>query len=123
MNPFIHYLKYGKKEHRIPKYLTKQEIRKLKLSSDNVIDYLTILEFNEFDEEYYSENYRLNKYKNPIVHFLELGVKKGYNPNSKFDTKFYLNQYPDVKNSGMNPFIHYLKYGKKEHRKSKPNLE
>ena len=33
-----------------------------------------------------------------------------------FDENFYLNRYPDVKNSKMNPLCHYIYYGYKEKR-------
>lgn len=46
-----------------------------------------------------------------MIHYLETGYKKGYNPNIYFDTNFYLNEYPDVKTDDINPFFHYLKYG------------
>lgn len=36
----------------------------------------------------------------------------------KFDEKFYLKQYPDISNSGMDPYEHYLKHGKEEGRVS-----
>ena len=116
MNPFVHYLKYGITEHRIPKLLDICQIKKLKLSEGNVLDYLIIKEFGEFNHDFYIKNYNLDNFDDPIVHFVEIGVDKGYNPSPDFDTKFYLRQYGDVRNSGMNPFVHYLKYGKKERR-------
>lgn len=33
-----------------------------------------------------------------------------------FDPVFYLNQYPDIKNSGIDPFSHYVFHGRKEGR-------
>lgn len=39
---------------------------------------------------------------------------KGENLN--FDPVFYLNQYPDIKNSGTDPFSHYVFHGRKEGR-------
>ena len=37
-------------------------------------------------------------------------------PRRDFDPIFYIQNYPDVKASGMDPFVHYLKYGKFERR-------
>ena len=64
-----------------------------------------------FDVTWYQEKYEIPKNINPLIHYLEIGFKKGYNPNCSFDTAFYLDEYPDVKKDGVNPFIHYLKYG------------
>lgn len=67
---------------------------------------------SKFDVEYYKKHYLNNGEKcNPITHYLTEGVKKGFNPNPFFDTKWYLNENPDVKNANMNPFIHYVEYG------------
>src|SRR4051794_2234788 len=32
----------------------------------------------------------------PLRHFLRVGWKEGRNPNSAFETSFYLSRYPDV---------------------------
>jgi hypothetical protein len=49
-------------------------------------------------------------------HYLKEGWKKGYNPGEHFDGNFYLEIYPDVMRAGMNPLVHYIKYGKRENR-------
>jgi len=36
---------------------------------------------------------------------------EGKNPSKNFDTNFYLNEYIDVKASGLNPLIHFALYG------------
>lgn len=79
-------------------------------------DYEIILNSGEFDEEYYKQKYNLTNGENPIYHFLEIGAYKFYNPSKNFDTKFYLEQNPDVKNARINPFVHYLTWGKEENR-------
>ena len=67
---------------------------------------------SKFDVEYYKKHYLNNGEKcNPITHYLTEGVKKGFNPNPFFDTKWYLNENSDVKNANINPFIHYIEYG------------
>lgn len=53
----------------------------------------------------------------PIIHYLTIGYKHGYNPSEKFDNDFYLFLYPDIKNADMNPLLHYVMYGRKEGRK------
>lgn len=79
-------------------------------------DYELIVKSKEFDSTYYCSKYDLGKNINPIVHYLKIGVFKGFNPSPLFNTNFYLDCYDDVKESTINPFVHYLRYGKNEHR-------
>ena len=55
------------------------------------------------DSELFDENYYLKKYPNikksginPLLHYIILGYKKGYNPSLIFDGNFYLNSYEDL---------------------------
>ena len=41
-------------------------------------------------------------------------------PNPLFDTAYYLRQYPDVAEAGMNPLAHYLECGDREDRNPNP---
>ena len=70
------------------------------------------------DFEYYLTNYYFDKniYASPIEHYNQVGWKLGHNPNLHFDTQFYLDNNPDVKESGMNPLYHYILFGKDEGR-------
>ena len=52
------------------------------------------------------------------LHYLREGWLKGYTPSAAFDGNAYLDRYPDVKKSGMNPLLHYLQYGKSEGRRN-----
>ena len=81
-------------------------------------NYKLILNSCLFDEEWYIHTYFKNKDSNinPIFHYLYEGFDKGYNPNSYFNTNFYLKINDDVKRAGMDPLIHYIKYGKNEGR-------
>lgn len=47
----------------------------------------------------------------PAEHYLQQGGPKGYDPSPGFSTQAYLRKYPDVALSGMNPLLHYLKFG------------
>lgn len=113
INPFYHYVRYGLDACRLPYFLSDNEINELNLSSTrNVNDYIIILNSDKFDSNYYCENYNLGSYNDPIVHFVEFGVYKGYNPNVWFDTKYYLDIVEDLDIKNINPFIHYLKVGR-----------
>ncbi len=51
----------------------------------------------------------LNKAK-----LVELGI---------FDSNWYLVRYPDIKNAGVNPYVHYMIHGWKENREISPKFE
>ena len=68
-----------------------------------------------FDEKYYlSENPNLKG--DPCRHYYYYGWKEGKSPSFDFSNNFYLKNYKDVKDSGINPLVHYIKYGKAENR-------
>jgi glycosyltransferase involved in cell wall biosynthesis len=69
-----------------------------------------------FDGDYYRGRYNLNPNANIIRHYLIEGTVAGYCPNKWFDTDWYRNNYEDVANSGANPFVHYIQYGRNEGR-------
>ena len=91
---------------------------KFEKSFDNAKEYLTILNSEYFDEKWYSEHYDVSNYEMDfITHYLKVGYKKGFNPGPNFNTDSYYLCNPDVKNSKMNPLVHYELYGKYENRK------
>ncbi|MCB8889549.1 hypothetical protein [Vreelandella malpeensis] len=58
---------------------------------------------------------------NPARHYLLMGGFEGRNPSPSFDSAYYLAQHSDVRESGMNPLVHFLKFGEKELRRVKAN--
>lgn len=77
-----------------------------------------------FDEEWYIKKYfdDFDINFDPIYHFLIEGVYKRFNPNQFFDVEYYLLENDDVKKNGMNPLIHYIKFGKNENRSISSNF-
>lgn len=72
--------------------------------------------FNKF---WYLRHYYADIFKSKLSaeeHYLTVGFKEGKNPSWKFDNDFYLNIYPDIKKCGMNPLIHYERFGRTEGR-------
>lgn len=70
-----------------------------------------------FDKDYYRVQYKnIRKIQNPIRDYIRHGAKEGINPNSWFDGNYYLSTNTDVKEVGMNPFLHYVISGQKEGR-------
>jgi len=116
MNPLLHYIIYGKTEGRRCKEQVIKDI--------NVVSYKDIREINSsglFDYKYYDRQLKQNYTKKQAINdFLKNGIINGANPSYSFSTTYYLNQYPDIKESGINPLIHYIRYGKKEGRQPLP---
>lgn len=55
--------------------------------------------------------------KNPILHFLFIGGDERRKCSKWFDTAWYVEHNEDVAQEGINPLVHYLKYGQKEGRR------
>ena len=74
-----------------------------------------------FDKKWYEQHYlESTKYSgSSYQHYIQVGWKKGYDPSPYFSTKKYLENNPDVKESGICPLLHYMKDGKRENRKRK----
>lgn len=84
----------------------------------NFHDYWLIRKSRLFDDKYYLLMYDEVRQADvdPLMHYLRLGWKMGYNPSVDFDTNYYLRIYEDVRLSGICPFVHFIQYGKKEGR-------
>ena len=68
-----------------------------------------------FDEKYYMlENPKIKG--DPCRHYYYYGWKEGKSPSFDFSNNFYLKNYKDVEDAGVNPLLHYLKFGKTENR-------
>lgn len=71
----------------------------------------------EFDEQFYKEKYDfLVTELEPLDHFIEIGWKGGFDPNDWFSVQGYLDANSDVAAADVNPFVHYLRYGRSERR-------
>jgi hypothetical protein len=75
-----------------------------------------------FDEAYYRASYGgpPSKLEDPIYHYCAEGWQQGANPSSDFDTQFYLETNPDIRDAGSNPFVHYILAGVEEQREPNP---
>lgn len=106
-NPLVHYELFGRKEKRDIYFSDEQHQE----------DHDLIFNSPYFDKHWYERNYDLNGYEDSIFHYLNIGYTKGYNPGPGFSTNDYYECHPDVKEHGMNPLLHYERYGRKEGRK------
>jgi len=79
-----------------------------------------------FDPQWYITNYcdnlLLAEGFDPVIDFLDRCIDELLNPSQSFDTKYYLETYPDIKKHKLIPLLHFLKSGKKEGRRAKPPL-
>jgi len=83
-----------------------------------------IKESGKFDVDFYTSTYSSQSemaVKKPIRHFITEGASMGFNPSKWFNTNWYINQYEDIKEEGINPLVHYILYGRREGRKPNPN--
>ncbi len=74
-----------------------------------------------FDADWYLAQYpELRKDRlarnNPAKHYYKVGAGLGLNPGPDFDTRFYLANNPDVRSAGVNPLVHYVRFGQDEGR-------
>ncbi len=58
-----------------------------------------------------------------IRHYATSSLGNRLNPNPFFDTRYYLDQNPDVASSGIDPLFHYIVYGEAEGRKPHPSFD
>lgn len=94
--------------------IIKKIIKKLFVNSDRENIEL-IRKSKYFDENYYlSENPEVKG--DPCSHYYYYGWKEGKSPSFAFSNDFYLKNYKDVGDGGVNPLLHYLKFGKAENR-------
>ncbi|QOW21681.1 rhamnan synthesis F family protein [Novilysobacter avium] len=143
VDPLRHYVDSGAREGRSPcdlfngvYYLSKNpDVRKARLNP--------LLHFCEsgwresrnpsadFDvDRYVQAHFRADKTEeNPLLHYLAEGRRRGLeawpvlDPRVEaiqdagvFDVEYYLEQYPDVLESGMDPLVHYVRHGARENR-------
>lgn len=52
----------------------------------------------------------------PVEHYLYIGAELFLDPGPNFSTRGYLETYPDVKQNGWNPLVHFLLHGQAEGR-------
>jgi hypothetical protein len=75
------------------------------------------LVFPAFDRKFYAAtNPGLDPVLDPLRLFVNEGWKHGNDANANFSCSWYLYAHPDVKGAGLNPLVHFLRFGKAEGR-------
>lgn len=104
MNPLVHYEVYGRKENRI-----------IHLSDIDERNYNVLSNSSYFDKKWYEDTYDIHD-EDSVSHYLNTGFTKWYNPGPDFNTFEYYECNKDVKDTRMNPLLHYELYGRGEKR-------
>ncbi|MBJ7262411.1 MAG: glycoside hydrolase family 99-like domain-containing protein [Burkholderiaceae bacterium] len=132
VNPLLHYLKHGRREGRkfFPADFTPHvESVDLKLDRRKISEEELDAEVSDisasgmFDALFYTLMYGELDLTQDLAlrHYCEHGWHEGRNPCEEFDTRFYLETYPDIRASDLNPFWHYVKFGVLEQRCALPD--
>ena len=108
INPLVHYITQGIEND----FATNQDEYINKHKNE-----ISMIENSRlFDEKYYVKHCCDLENLTPAQHYFIKGWKWGNNPSRFFDNRYYLEKYSDVRNFGLNPLYHYLRYGKDEKR-------
>ncbi|MFC0266582.1 hypothetical protein [Kushneria aurantia] len=97
----------GRKQAR----LVKREVEELVASGQFHAEWY----LNTYPDVAQSQNFAAA----PARHYLLFGGYEGRNPNPEFDSTGYLSLYPDVLFRGMNPLLHYIRFGQREERQTR----
>jgi len=141
LDPTLHYVKYGWREGRDPSpsfstqaYLAEHpelvreqtnpllhflENTPTVQAEDTENDAELALVATELDRAFYTRTYGLSAEDDPVRHYCRDGWRAGYDPSPAFSTTHYLTANVDIRNSGVNPFWHYLAAGREEGRSPK----
>ena len=81
-----------------------------------------------FDIEFYKnqlpkeDSEKIKNIGDCLQHYCIEGWKIGIDPSPLFDTNNYFSKYPDIKESGLNPMVHFFKFGIQEGRFSMDDI-
>jgi len=129
MNPLFHYSKFGSLEGRMPNALFdptyyRQKNMDVADVTEPIVHYIKnagkLIDTHPlFNAKYYNEklkhlNEPIEEGETLLEHFLNKGFKKELSPTPHFDSSFYVNEYPNIRDYKLNPVTHYLTYGEKE---------
>ncbi|WP_415714097.1 glycosyltransferase family 4 protein [Roseibium sp.] len=98
---------YGKTVHKL---VESARLRAKNRDRSDVYDAIC----DEFDTCFYLMRNRdvVRAKLDPIQHYISHGAKEGRDPSPNFSTSRYVHRYPEVRESGLNPFFHWLTIGR-----------
>ena len=126
VEPLTHYISTGAGEGRLPNPLFDPEWYGADIPDGipALVHYVTT-GWKEgrnphplFDTNWYLQSSGIRTPIEVLSHFML--QESPASPHPLFDSRWYLDQYPDVAASGVNPLLHYLRFGWKEGRNPGP---
>lgn len=110
LNPLIHYIR-----NRQGRLGALSELKAL--TPAQKADVSLLLANAHFDADWYAKVNSLGKAgRHAALHYLQFGAAKALPPSPSFDGDRYLKAYPDVRDAGANPLVHYIRHGENEGR-------
>jgi GT2 family glycosyltransferase/glycosyltransferase involved in cell wall biosynthesis len=109
-NPLRHYARRGKREGRLPK--PEAGAFGARISAEDVS---LVATSGLFDAGFYRRQLRgaLDWDEDGLIaHYLSIGWQDRLDPSPRFGTYRYLVSFPEVAESGINPLVHYLRWGR-----------
>lgn len=86
--------------------------------SEEVVAVGVIMQSGLFDPHWYASQVAGLDVQSAARHYLSYGVTEGRQPSPHFDAIGYLASNPDVAAAGINPLLHWIRYGCSERRSS-----
>lgn len=77
-----------------------------------------IAPFFDFDFYQSQSGQKFPNEQSALEHFIEVGWKNDFSPCESFSVEHYLSAYPDIRDAGVNPLLHFLDSGWQENRRA-----
>lgn len=124
-NPLLHFVRHGRAEGRRTSVAVVEEAVTAPHSSTvREADYsLPAGEVGAsfFDPHYYAAQLETVPHGVSLYrHYNDSGWKRRLDPSAQFSTGYYLDTNPEVAAAGINPFLHWVNYGRHEKRPAVP---
>ncbi len=119
IDPRHHYYFHGWKEGRNPSSLfeTKKYLAESFMADSAMKELCPLVHYEKLKSAHHQQSMLSSRfYRSELLNYFRI-----YESNL-FDAKWYLQKYPDVKNAGLDPITHYIRYGWKEFRDPSPNF-
>lgn len=114
LNPLLHFIRFGQGRIGSLSDLKPQ-------TPEQKADVDLLLASPHFDPAWYGQLNGIGKtHRHAALHYLIFGAARGLAPSQAFDGDRYIKTYPDVRDAGMNPLLHYIRHGESERRLAFP---